>query len=47
MARVSAALAEAGISILPFAAHTRDHLLVPADQFDKARATLEKLRAEA
>jgi hypothetical protein len=45
MAHISQALAEAGVTILPYAAYTRDHLLVPADQFNKAWSTLEKLRA--
>jgi hypothetical protein len=44
MARVSAALAEANVPILPFAAYTRDHLLVPEDQFDRAKAALEQLQ---
>jgi hypothetical protein len=43
MARVSQALAEARVTILPFAAYTRDHLLVPVEQFDRAWARLEKL----
>lgn len=47
MARVSAALAEVNVSILPFAAHSRDHLLVPAAQFDTARAALETLKTKA
>ncbi len=45
MARISQALAEANVSILTFAAFTRDHLLVPADQFDIALAALEKLKS--
>lgn len=45
MARVSAALAGAGVSILPLAAFTRDHLLVPAAQVDTAVAALERLQA--
>jgi len=45
MARVSQALAEANVSILPFAAFTRDHILVPADQFDIAIAALETLKS--
>lgn len=43
MARVSAALADAGVSILPFAAYTRDHLLVPENQFEQARTALAML----
>jgi hypothetical protein len=44
MAHVSAAIAEANISILPFAAYTRDHLFVPEGSFDAAIAALENLR---
>jgi hypothetical protein len=46
MAYISDALAQAGISILPFAAYSRDHLFVQADQFDLALSVLEKLRAD-
>jgi hypothetical protein len=45
MAKVSAALASAGVSILPFAAFSRDHLLVPAEQFSTAWDALKKLQA--
>lgn len=45
LARVSAALAAAGVSILPYAAYTRDHLLVPSEQFEKAWNTLEHLKS--
>jgi hypothetical protein len=45
MARISQALAEANVSILTFAAFTRDHFLVPADQFDIAMAALQKLKS--
>jgi hypothetical protein len=44
MARVSAALAQAGVPIFPFAAYTRDHILVPADKFDDAMAALRALQ---
>jgi len=44
MALVSTALAEAGISILPLAAFTRDHLLVKSDQIQSALATLQRLQ---
>lgn len=47
MAHVSAALAAAGIPIMPYAAYTRDHLLVPADKFDLAMDTLRALKAQA
>ena len=43
MARVSTALAGAGIPIIALGAFSRDHLLVPADQFDQAWAVLQKL----
>ncbi len=43
MARVSAALAGAGIPIVTFGAFSRDHLLVPADRFDQAWSVLSKL----
>lgn len=45
MANVSQTLAEVNVSILTFAAFTRDHLLVPADQFDIAIAALQKLKS--
>jgi hypothetical protein len=45
IARISAALAAAGISILPYAAYTRDHLLVPADRFDDALTALRQLQS--
>lgn len=47
MAYISAALAEAGVPIFPYAAYSRDHVVVPADQFEKAMETLERLKAEA
>jgi hypothetical protein len=45
MARVSTSLAEAQVVIMPFAAFNRDHLLVPASQFEQAMAALRKLQA--
>ncbi len=42
---VGSALGKAGISILPYAAHSRDHLFVPADQFEFALQTLKSLQA--
>lgn len=45
IARISTALASAGISILPFAAFTRDHVFVPAQQIDDALLALRKLQA--
>ncbi|MDZ4764911.1 MAG: ACT domain-containing protein [Chloroflexota bacterium] len=44
MAIVSAALAAASVTIMPFAAFQRDHLLVTVEHFDTAWKTLEKLR---
>jgi hypothetical protein len=45
MARVSTALAGAGISIMPLAAYSRDHLLVPAEQFQNAITVLQQLKS--
>lgn len=47
MARVSQALAGAGVTIMPFAAFSRDHLLVPSAQFEQAQAALRHLQAAA
>jgi hypothetical protein len=44
MARVSQVLADAHVVIMPFAAFSRDHLLVPTAQFTRAIEALEKLR---
>lgn len=44
MAKVSQTLAAAQVVIMAFAAFSRDHLLVPAAQFEQAMAALEKLR---
>lgn len=44
MAQISAALAQADVTILPFAAYNRDHLLVPAGQYEQATAALRNLR---
>ena len=45
MAYLSRALAENGISILPYAAFSRDHILVPADKLDDAITTLKQLQS--
>ncbi len=45
MARISGALAAVNVPILPLAAYTRDHLLVPAQQFEVAMAALERLKS--
>ncbi len=44
IARIAAALAAANVPILPYAAFSRDHLLVPADRFDAAWDALKKLQ---
>jgi len=38
-------LAAADVTILPLAAFSRDHLLVPAAQFDSALQALEALKS--
>jgi hypothetical protein len=43
LARISRALADANVSIVAFGSFSRDHLFVPAEQFDRAWTTLEKL----
>ena len=45
IARIAEALAAAGISILSFAAYSRDHFLVPAEAFDRALQVLRELQA--
>jgi len=45
MAMVSQTLADAKVSILPIAAFSRDHILVPANQFDIAMQALQKLQS--
>ena len=44
MALISQALAEADISVMPFAAYSRDHIFVPAADFEKALSTLKALQ---
>ncbi len=44
MARVAESLAAASVPILPFAAFSRDHLLVPSDLFESAWSALQKLQ---
>lgn len=44
MAKISAALADAGVTLLPYAAFSRDHLLVPEAQFETAMQALKKLK---
>ena len=45
MARIATALAEAQIPILPLAAFSRDHLLIPSAQFDAAWSVLKNLQS--
>ena len=47
MARVSGALAAAGIPILTYAAFSRDHVLVRAQDFDAALRALKTLQQDA
>jgi len=47
MAKISRTLADANISILTFAAYSRDHIMVPESQFALAMTTLENLQNEA
>src|SRR3954469_16054126 len=44
IARVAEVLAAADVPILPFAAFSRDHLLVPSERFEAAWAALQKLQ---
>lgn len=44
MAHVTKALAEANISVMPFAAYSRDHIFVAEADFDKAMSTLQTLQ---
>lgn len=44
MAHVSRALAQENISIMPFAAYSRDHLFVSEKQFETAIAVLERIK---
>ncbi|MCY3906719.1 MAG: ACT domain-containing protein [Anaerolineaceae bacterium] len=46
VAAVSAALADAGIPLLPFASFSRDHLLVMAEHADEALAVLRGLQRQ-
>ena len=44
MAHITKALAEANISVMPFAAYSRDHIFVAEDDFDEALTTLQSLQ---
>jgi hypothetical protein len=46
MARISQTLTEVKVSILPVAAYSRDHIFVPAQQFDIAMSALERIKSE-
>lgn len=46
IARLSQSLAAVDIPILAFSTYSRDHFLVPAEDFDKAMRTLCDLQAE-
>ncbi|MEQ8673359.1 MAG: ACT domain-containing protein [Aggregatilineales bacterium] len=46
MAKISTALAKANVSIMTYAAYTRDHILVTEKQFDIAMKTLQDLQKE-
>lgn len=47
LALVSRALADASVTVLAFSAFERDHLLVPANQFEQAVAALREAQARA
>lgn len=44
IARISSVLEGAGIPIMPFASFARDHILVPAQQYELAREVLQTLK---
>ncbi len=46
MARLSQKLAEAGVSILPYAAYSRDHIVVDDQHFDNALQALHALQSD-
>lgn len=45
MARITQVLANAEISVMPFAAFSRDHIFVAESDFDKALGVLQQLKA--
>lgn len=47
MARISQTLADANISLLPFAAYSRDHLFVAEADFERAMQALQTLKDNA
>lgn len=46
MALVSRALADAGVGVFPYAAYTRDHILIPEPQIDAALTALKALKEQ-
>lgn len=44
MARIAQTLADAGVPIFPYAAFSRDHILVPAEKADAALTALNRLK---
>lgn len=47
MGHISTALGKANVGVFPYAAYTRDHILVPAPQIDRALEALNQLKANA
>lgn len=47
VARITEALAQAGVPVLPFASFSRDHFLVPAGQLEDAMQALRSLQQGA
>lgn len=47
MAALASALAQAGVPILPLAAYSRDHILVPGDQLQTALDALHQLQKDS
>ena len=45
MARITRVLADAEISVMPFAAFSRDHIFIAAEDFDKAMHVLQQLKS--
>ena len=45
MARITQVLADAQISVMPFAAYSRDHIFVSEVDFDKAMQVLQQLKS--
>lgn len=45
MSAISNALAAANVGVFPYAAYTRDHILVPADQLPRALDALNELKS--